>query len=277
MVLSRSGMLSLEVRSWTLTAKALRPLPDKHHGLADPEARVRQRYLDLTMNAGARRPARGPLGRHPGGPGNPAGTRIPRGRDADPADHPRRGERASVPYAHQRLRPGALPPDRARAVPQAPHGRRRRQDLRDRPELPQRGGRRHPQPRVHDAGGLRGVRRLHHHAAGGAEHHPQRRAGRERHDGGAGDRRPRRRARAGPERAVPGDHGERGHLRGGRRRGHRRHREAGTDPAGRFAQDQRRRQLDPRQRPARTVRAPLRASRPSLRRSTAISRPRSHR
>ena len=55
MVLSRSGMLSLQARSWMLTAKALRPLPDKHHGLADPEARVRQRYLDLTMNPGARR------------------------------------------------------------------------------------------------------------------------------------------------------------------------------------------------------------------------------
>jgi lysyl-tRNA synthetase class 2 len=37
-----------------LTAKALRPLPDKHKGLADPEARVRQRYVDLIVNADAR-------------------------------------------------------------------------------------------------------------------------------------------------------------------------------------------------------------------------------
>lgn len=55
MVLSRSGELSLEVRSWTLTAKALRPLPDQHSGMTDSEAKVRRRYLDLTMNASARR------------------------------------------------------------------------------------------------------------------------------------------------------------------------------------------------------------------------------
>ena len=55
MVLSRSGELSLAAESWTITAKALRPLPDKHAGITDPEARVRQRYLDLTMNAAARR------------------------------------------------------------------------------------------------------------------------------------------------------------------------------------------------------------------------------
>ena len=52
---SRSGELSVLVTGWELTAKALRPLPDKRGGLADPEARVRQRYLDLIMNADARR------------------------------------------------------------------------------------------------------------------------------------------------------------------------------------------------------------------------------
>jgi lysyl-tRNA synthetase class 2 len=36
--------------SWAITAKALRPLPDKHKGLTDPEARIRQRYLDLIVN-----------------------------------------------------------------------------------------------------------------------------------------------------------------------------------------------------------------------------------
>ena len=40
--------------SWTMTAKCLRPLPDKHRGLADPEARVRQRHLDLIVNPDAR-------------------------------------------------------------------------------------------------------------------------------------------------------------------------------------------------------------------------------
>jgi lysyl-tRNA synthetase class 2 len=54
MVLSRSGELSLQVTGWLLTAKALRPLPDKRHGITDPEARVRQRYLDLAVNVETR-------------------------------------------------------------------------------------------------------------------------------------------------------------------------------------------------------------------------------
>ena len=36
-------------------AKAIRPLPDKWHGLADPDIRYRQRYADLVVNANARR------------------------------------------------------------------------------------------------------------------------------------------------------------------------------------------------------------------------------
>ena len=55
MVLSRSGDLSLRTTSWLLTAKSLRPLPDKHRGISDPETRVRQRYLDLVVNPLARR------------------------------------------------------------------------------------------------------------------------------------------------------------------------------------------------------------------------------
>jgi len=55
---SRRGELSVLASSWTLTAKALRPLPDKHHGLADPELRVRRRYLDLVVNPDARRMVR---------------------------------------------------------------------------------------------------------------------------------------------------------------------------------------------------------------------------
>jgi lysyl-tRNA synthetase class 2 len=53
-ITSRSGELSVLADSWALTAKGLRPLPDKHKGLADPEARVRQRYVDLIVNADAR-------------------------------------------------------------------------------------------------------------------------------------------------------------------------------------------------------------------------------
>jgi len=52
---TRSGELSLEVEDLTLLAKAIRPLPEKWHGLADVEARYRQRYLDLVVNPESRR------------------------------------------------------------------------------------------------------------------------------------------------------------------------------------------------------------------------------
>ena len=55
---SRRGELSVLATDWQLTSKALRPLPDKHKGLTDPEARVRQRYLDLIVNADSRRMVR---------------------------------------------------------------------------------------------------------------------------------------------------------------------------------------------------------------------------
>ncbi|MFD9380323.1 bifunctional lysylphosphatidylglycerol synthetase/lysine--tRNA ligase LysX [Streptomyces sp. NPDC059999] len=51
---SRTGELSVVVTSWQLTGKCLRPLPDKRKGLADPEARVRRRYLDLISGPEAR-------------------------------------------------------------------------------------------------------------------------------------------------------------------------------------------------------------------------------
>jgi lysyl-tRNA synthetase class 2 len=54
-ITSKRGELSVLADRWALTAKALRPLPDKHKGLSDPEARVRQRYVDLLVNPAARR------------------------------------------------------------------------------------------------------------------------------------------------------------------------------------------------------------------------------
>ncbi len=53
-VTSKRGELSVLAGSWALAAKCLRPLPDKHRGLADPETRVRQRYLDLVVDGDAR-------------------------------------------------------------------------------------------------------------------------------------------------------------------------------------------------------------------------------
>lgn len=57
-ITSRRGELSIMVGSWALTAKCLRPLPEKHRGLTDPEARVRQRYVDLIVNPDARQMVR---------------------------------------------------------------------------------------------------------------------------------------------------------------------------------------------------------------------------
>ncbi len=53
-ITSKRGELSVRASSWAITSKALRPLPDKHKGLADLEARVRLRYVDLIVNPEAR-------------------------------------------------------------------------------------------------------------------------------------------------------------------------------------------------------------------------------
>ncbi len=52
---TRKGELSLKVTELTLLAKSIRPLPDKWHGLTDPDTRFRQRYADLIVNDEARR------------------------------------------------------------------------------------------------------------------------------------------------------------------------------------------------------------------------------
>ncbi len=52
---SRHGEVSLRVESFDFLAKALRPPPDKHHGLSDVETRYRRRELDLIANEDARR------------------------------------------------------------------------------------------------------------------------------------------------------------------------------------------------------------------------------
>ncbi len=47
---TRTGEKSMRVSDWCLLAKALRPPPEKWHGLKDVEARYRRRYLDLLSN-----------------------------------------------------------------------------------------------------------------------------------------------------------------------------------------------------------------------------------
>ncbi len=53
-ITSRKGELSVAGTSWVLAAKSLRPLPEKHKGLTDPEARARLRYVDLIVRPDAR-------------------------------------------------------------------------------------------------------------------------------------------------------------------------------------------------------------------------------
>jgi lysyl-tRNA synthetase class 2 len=52
---TRAGELSIKADRVELLAKAVRPLPDKWHGLTDTDTRFRQRYTDLIMNDQARR------------------------------------------------------------------------------------------------------------------------------------------------------------------------------------------------------------------------------
>jgi len=52
---TRTGELTIKVKSLQLLTKALRPLPEKFHGLSDQEQKYRQRYVDLIMNEDSRR------------------------------------------------------------------------------------------------------------------------------------------------------------------------------------------------------------------------------
>jgi lysyl-tRNA synthetase, class II len=51
---TRSGEITVQARQYVFLAKALRPPPEKWHGLQDVEVRYRQRYLDLMVNAPVR-------------------------------------------------------------------------------------------------------------------------------------------------------------------------------------------------------------------------------
>ena len=51
---TKTGELSVRAETIRMLTKALRPLPEKYHGVTDQEIRYRQRYLDLIMNEPAR-------------------------------------------------------------------------------------------------------------------------------------------------------------------------------------------------------------------------------
>ena len=52
---TKRGEISIEVESYELLSKSLRPLPEKWHGLRDIEQRYRRRYLDLIVNPESRK------------------------------------------------------------------------------------------------------------------------------------------------------------------------------------------------------------------------------
>ena len=53
-IATSTGELTVDLASFELLSKALRPLPDLRHGLTDPEARYRRRHVDLVVNPRAR-------------------------------------------------------------------------------------------------------------------------------------------------------------------------------------------------------------------------------
>lgn len=51
---TQRGEQSILVTSWTMATKSLLPLPEKWHGLVDPDEKLRKRYLDFIMDADSR-------------------------------------------------------------------------------------------------------------------------------------------------------------------------------------------------------------------------------
>jgi lysyl-tRNA synthetase, class II len=51
---TKTGEITLAVKKYEILCKSIRPLPEKFHGLQDPEIRFRKRHLDFIMNKGSR-------------------------------------------------------------------------------------------------------------------------------------------------------------------------------------------------------------------------------
>ena len=82
---TKSGEITVRVERCVLVAKALRPLPEKWHGLTDPEQVYRQRYLDVIVNDESRRRLLLRSRIVTAHPPFPRGPPVHRDRDPDPA------------------------------------------------------------------------------------------------------------------------------------------------------------------------------------------------
>src|SRR3989344_2631732 len=51
---TKTGEITIRIKTLQLLSKSLRPLPEKWHGLTNTEARYRQRYIDLIVNPGVK-------------------------------------------------------------------------------------------------------------------------------------------------------------------------------------------------------------------------------
>ncbi len=49
-ITTKTGEKTIDISTWKFLSKSLRPLPEKFHGMTDPELRLRRRYLDLIMS-----------------------------------------------------------------------------------------------------------------------------------------------------------------------------------------------------------------------------------
>ena len=117
--LTSTGEPTVKVENFTVLSKALRPMPDKFHGLADRETNYRKRHLDLMGNPDSatlfvtRSLMLAEIRRFSPRP------RIPRSGNADASGHPRRRGGATLRDIPQRARHAAHPAHRAGAVSQA--------------------------------------------------------------------------------------------------------------------------------------------------------------
>ena len=80
---TKTGELTIQASSLKLLTKALRPLPEKFHGIADQELKYRQRYLDLIVSPKTREVFESENAGYPGAARGDGRRRLPRSRDSD--------------------------------------------------------------------------------------------------------------------------------------------------------------------------------------------------